>query len=525
MALNFQKQPPANQGAMITQEQFKDFEQFQQFQQLRQGQKATGYKHDVLSGAVGPYGHGAGGLFNQPGQDMRVFSAMIQPIGGIVDALPVVYSDMLDNQFGGNEQELYTTITGVTQSSQDLAHQPTVVCDPFPQGGLMKVCTLVSPYGRYGAQLRTLDLTRVGDLLNPSDPAYLQLVASMQQGGLAPTMPSGAQDLLINEFQRRAYEAYTGFRLWVNNRIWNGNPANSTLSNNWRDVEGLNLQINSGNKRDAFTSNLCTAMDSDVKDFGFTIANAANASRDIVQYVDMMYYYLNWNASRMGLAPCEWVIVMRPELFDEIVKIWPVRYYQEALLQIAAFTNGRVTIAANEATTARDAMRSGLYLPIRGRQVPVVLDDQITELNVTTASQLLAGQYASDIYFVPMTVRGALPVTYIQPYRMNNPIAEAIVQEGRVLTTWTSDGGLFRWSVRTTGVCVNWDFVTRFRVVCRTPQLAGRITSVGYAPLQHVRSSDPSNFYFANGGRTTGAPSPFDYSSWSGSEGGNFPAP
>lgn len=514
---------PANNGTMptITEQQFKDFQQFKQFQQLQSGQKGIGFKHDSPGAPAGPYGHGAGGLFNQPGQDMRVFSAMVQPLGGIVDALPVVYNDMIDSQFGGYEQELFTTITGVTASNQTLAAQPTAQCNPFPAGGLMKVCTLANPYGRYGASLRELNIERVGDLLNPSDPTYLQLAANMGQGGMAPTMPAAAQDLLINEFHRRAFEAYTGFRLWIGRRIWQGNPANSAASDGWRDVLGLDLQINSGNKRDFYTSNLCTAADSDIKNFGFNLVNGSG--NDIVKYMDMMFFYLNWNSDRMGLSPTTWAIVMRPELFDEIVKIWPVRYYQEGLLAMNNFTNGRVVINANEMTTARDDYRNNLYLPIRGKRVNVILDEGITEYDITTNSNItVAGRYASDIYFVPMTVRG-IPVTYIQPYRMNNPIAERIIQEGRVLNTWTSDGGLFRWYVRETRNCVTWDFVTRFRVVCRTPQLAGRIQNVMYEPLQHVRSAYPDSTYFANGGRTTGAPSPVGYTEWNGATQGTFP--
>lgn len=481
-----------------------------------------GAKHDASGTPVGPYGHGPGGLWGRPGQDRQVFSAVMQPLGGMYDRLPVLDDDGLyDNQdqFGGYNADFQTIITGVTASSQSIANQPTAACNPFPRGGLTKVCTIVNPNGRYGAELTELDIERVGLLSDLSDPTYLRLVNSPGVQPIGPTGTQMGQDMLINEFNKRAFEAGHGFRVWINSRLWEGDPANSAASNGWKDIMGFNLQINAGNKRDAYTNNICTAADSDVKQFGYSLVNGTGSpiNRDIVQYMDMMYHYLQWNAQQMGLTPVKWVIAMRPELFDEITKIWPVRYYQEALTAIAAFTNGRVTIAANETTTMRDDMRKNLFLPIRGERVEVVLDNGIIEQNVTTTGNLSAGQYASDIYFIPMTVRGGIPVTGFKVFKMNNPIAERIIQEGRVLMTWTSDGGAYRWYVRQTRNCVLWDFVTKFKLIMRTTQLAGRIQNVAYQPLQHTRDfSGSGSIYEADGGRTNFGIDPQYYTTWGG---------
>lgn len=465
--------------------------------------KDTGFKHDASGTPAGPYGHGYSGLFNQVGTDRRVFNAMLTHTGGLLQALPVIYNDMLDSDFGGFNNEFYSILTGVTAGAQSVANQPTTPCGAFPGAGLMKLCTQVSPFARYGQRLRELDLERVGKLANPADPTYLQFMGSLGENQLfGPNTPPALRNFMLNEFTRRAYEGRVEFHRWVSRRLWNGDPTNSSASNGWKDLVGMNLLINEGNKRDFTTGSVCSAADSKIHNFQL---NLVNGTVDIVGAIDQMYYNLwQWNAPRMGLSPVKGALVMTPGLFEELVKIWPVRYYTEMLTSMAAFTAGRITITANEAVEARDAMRSGKYLPIRGEPVPIILDEGITEYDVNTLAGLTAGTYASDIYFVPLTVMGGIPATYLTPYRQDNPIAEAIVRDGRAMMTWTSDGGIFRWYVEQTRNCLNWEFHTEFRLVMRTTQLAGRITNVAYRPLWHVRSAYPDSAYFADGGATTG---------------------
>lgn len=477
-------------------------------------QLQIGFKHDASGTPVGPYGHGQGGLFSQPGQDMRVFGAMLQPLPGLLNELPVLYTDPIDGGFGGYLNEFFTTITGVTAANDATANQPTTECGPFPAAGLMKVCTLVSPLGRYGGHVDELNLEKVGLLLNPADPTNLQLVNRFSTG-VGPALPGGYGDILTNEFTRRAFTSVHAFQLRMSRLIWSSNPVNTAASNGYKETMGLDLQINSGNKRDAYTSNLCTAMDSQIYNNDYALITGTT---DIVSRLDSMYFQLNWIARQSGLDPVEWAIVMRPELFDELSKVWPIKYYQELVASVAT-TNQNVARFefGSETAVLRDEMRrvGSEFLPIRGRRVRVILDTGITEQNVTTTGRLVAGQYASDIYFVPLTVVGGVPVLYIEPFRMDNPLTEAVVREGRVLNTWTSDGGMFRWYVLQTRNCISWDYVTMFRLVLRTPQLAGRITNVSYQPYTHLNSAYPDSNYFVNGGRTN-SPVASYYAQWSG---------
>lgn len=471
-----------------------------------------GFKHDVTGAPVGPYGHGVAGLFSMAGQDAKIFSAMLQPQLSILNDLPVLAADPVPGAgYGGYQQEFFTTITGVTASQQDDANQPTEECEPFPAGGLMKVCTLVSPYGRYGAALDQLNIEKLGMLANPADPTYLQNM-NLQNPPLGPTAPGGIGNVLYNEFARRAFTAIHGYALKVATKVWTGDPALSAASNRWKDVLGLNTQINTGNKRDALTGIPCTAMNSDVKDYNYAQVGAAGSS--IANVMDTVLAYLQNNARQMGLMPVRWKIYMRSQMFDELVKIWPVLYYQQMIAQVNNFTNARFSFGP-ELAQMRDAMRDGLYLPIRNQRIEIGLDDGIPERTANTNSQLQPGQFASDIYFVPLTVLGGVPVTYIEPFRQDNAITEQVIRDGRILNTFTSDGGMYRWYSLQTRGCVEWDFVSQFRIVVRTPQIAGRITNVAIAPLQAFRSAFNDSAYFVDGGRSNTPGTPAYYNEWS----------
>jgi len=461
---------------------------------------------------VGPYAHGNGGLFSVPGQMPQVFSAMTLPMQGLIDDLPILWEglgqefDGGDQGFGGFSSPLHTYITGVTSGNLDnFVNQPTLQCAVGPESGLLKACTVTMPYGKYRGSM-SMNLEKIATLRDRADPTYLQLMnMAPQQQNLIPGLTNqGGSNILLNEFSKRAFTLGVGLKRLFASRTFNGNPTNSAGSDNWQDIEGIDLQINQGNKRDVFSSNVCTALDSYLDDMGSAILNSGSNGSILYQRVDTMVRACWWKASRQGLLPCTWKFVMHPNLFDELVKIWPVQEYTEALTAIGAFSNGRVVIDGKETVDLRNAMRQGSWLPVRGVPYEVIQDDTVTETNVTNNNKLNAGQYASGMYFVPYTVLGSMPITYIQPFNWANGIMDDVVQNGRLLHTFTTDGGLFRWYVSYTGPCVQWDTVCRFRVRTHMPQLAGRVQNVGYQPIAHVTSYDPNSQYFVNGGRITG---------------------
>lgn len=474
----------------------------------------SGQKNDPGLAPVAPYGHGVGGLFNQRGIGPDIFNAMQLPLAGALSVIPVVNGGIdSDNRFGGEDASFDTLLTGVTKGDADeFSNQPTADCASGPVGGLTKLCTIVNTYGRFRFSTREMSMVRAGRRQDKCDPLTLRLLGQPEfQGfGISANTPT-AGNMIANEFSRRLWEtAASGVRMFAE-RIWTGTAANN--SGERRDITGLSTFINSGNKADAYSGNICTAADSTILNFGLN--KVGGTGNDIVQYLETLFLQLEWKASRQGLNPVEWVIFMRPELWDELTKVWPVRQYEASLNQMAAFTNGRVMVSANDALNDRNAYRTEMILPIRGRNIRVVLDDTMPEQNITNNGSLLAGQYASDIYVVPMTVLGGIPVTFLEAWQYDNM---QTMNVGNLFNlgyfATTSDGGYFYWTWNFKNGCLQagWEFSPRLRV--KTPQLGGRVTNVMYQPLLHLSSYDPDSNYFVDGGATAFAPTNV-YTSWS----------
>lgn len=480
-------------------------------------EQQLGEKHDPSGTAVGPYGHGPGGIFNIPGTQDRVVSAIMNPLSGVAAELPVYNGGIgvEQNQFGGEMQELQTVLTGVTTGNlDDFSNQPTTDCADGPEGGLMKVCTFVNTYGRYRASTKEVSMFRAGMLASAIEPLTLQLMnaPALREGAIGnPSAGISVRNTLLNELARRVYESVVSFQRMFSKRFWIGSPSNN--SGERRDIMGMDLHINEGTHVDYLSSAVCTAADSDIKNFGYD--NVNGTGRNIVEYIEMVDAYVMWNAEQQGLTPYEYRLAMRPEAFRQISAQWPVRAHIDALLGVAQYTNISLNLGGNETLQERNRLRRERVLPVNGRDVRVILDDSIPESNITNNGNLTAGQYASDVYFVPWTVMGGVPATFWRYYNYANGQAEAIANfRGIQNPTFTTDNGLFRWYVNFKNGCLKLNYEMAPKLVMLTPQLGARIKNVKYVPLQHFRSAYPDQGYFFNGG-VTSQPTQKYYAPWS----------
>jgi len=276
--------------------------------------------------------------------------------------------------------------------------------------------------------------------------------------------------------------------------LWSGSPANNTAGGGYREFPGLANQIATG-QVDAHNNQACPALDSDVKDFNYN--DVCGTTPDIVEYVSMLEAYLYFNADRMGLLPWTAVLTMRPELWYLLTECWPCAYNTIRCERVLG-GNAEVNVEGTAMINMRDAMRSGMFIDINGRRYPVVTDTCIPEQTNITDANVGAGQYASSIFFVPLTVNGGFPVTYIEHVDYRAASADARFLRG-TQEFWTDDGRYY-WAVEYQKWCYKLSVKSEQRVVLRTPQLAGRIDNVLYEPLQHFRSHDPDSPYFADGG-------------------------
>lgn len=474
----------------------------------RMAQKGRGvaFKHTNPTGTPStPYYTGPGGLFGVEGLERDLFSTRIQP-RSFADMIPVFTSPVMN--------PYYAFLTGFQAGS---GSEPSGVCDNPPTAGAGKSCVISAQFGRYSRMTRELEINRVGqqisrgeftDLMFVNDPLTASEGLNVITPATAPDSLTGA--LLRREVLMRFIELGVEFQNLLARQIWTGDPANNTAGGGYQEFPGLNELINTG-YRDAFTGTTCPALDADIKNFQYGLVNPASGSSGIVNVLTYLARYLRHNAERMNLMPATWVVVMRETLFYEITNEWPCSYLT---YRCNLTDQNRLVVDPGDAIRMRDDMRENKYLLIDGVRWPVMIDDGITELDEGDNNQVPAAGFASDIYFIPLTVRGGRPVTYWEFYDYRNAPLDAI-NDGRLNSYYWTDGGRFLWHAKPPlNWCVQWVAKAEPRIVLRTPQLSGRLQNVAYRPLQHERSPFPTDNYFVDGGVTGARTTPSLYAVW-----------
>jgi hypothetical protein len=419
--------------------------------------------------------HGAGGLFESPALEREVISAHMTPkgIGSILPILPTVYEDP---RFG--------SITGFTDVT---GSEPTAVCADAPYG-YMKGAMLTARFGLVRRDTNTIDMGKV--MLKASRGDHGDLTLAGRLLGISNLKPSDLDEQGVLNILTKAEMVGAGVQAErkLSRDIWQG------VLNQNNAFPGFDVQIATGQK-DADSGVAAPALDSDVKDFNYD--KVGGTGRDIVEYLSMLEFYLRTNAEGMGLDPVTWVVAMRPELWFELSAVWPCSYLSSRC-NLAGSTTNPIVINDNANVAMRDAMRQGMFIDINGNRYTVVTDSGIYEAtNITTAS-LKAGEYASAIYMIPLTIQGNMPVTYREYLNYSLATGDIGFLNGKE-NFWT-DGGIYSWAIEKVKWCYKLSLRTEQRVILRTPQLAGKIQRVKYSPLQHIRSPYPDDPYFRDGG-------------------------
>ncbi|HJX58092.1 MAG TPA: hypothetical protein VJ325_05180 [Thiobacillus sp.] len=486
--------------------------------ELGQALIELGAKNDPPLAPVGPYHHGAAGLLNIPGTDQKIVSALALPVTGALGTFPVMRAG---TEFGGEMVDATNILTGLTSgAADDWSNQPTTDCADGPVGGLKKLCTVVNQFARIRGSTREVSMWRAGQRADYADmPMTVLNNPAISAGPFMSALLPSLQTALSYDIQERLFETLASLLRMFCRRVWIGTPANNV--GEARDLWGLDSQINVSTHKDKLTDAVCSAADSDVKNFGYSLITG-NA-KDIVQYVEMCDTYVYWNAIQQGLMPYDYDVFMHPNAWPTISEIWPIRQFQAFIAQMAtlnaagAAAGGVGDINLTDALNLRSQFRNAMTLPINGRAHRVILDEGITEQSPDQNANLQPGQWASTIYGVPRTFLGGLPGTFWKYFNHDNAQARAIgqfisQQQGNG-PTFTSDGGLFRWFSNFKNGCLKltFEFAPSLHVV--VPQLAWRIDNVAYQPLQHLRSAFPASSYFKDGGRTEGD-TPSFYAGW-----------
>lgn len=425
--------------------------------------------------------HGQGGVWAMSGLSREIVNAKVEP-HGIGKYLPVLPSSDTNPIFGA--------VLGVMSDGTRI----TEPCEDAPTG-YVKGGTLTAKFGLTRFDTRTIDLMEVGLRKHRGDFRDLILKGGLLgEAGLTPASLRGMTDteFFTNLVASEMIIAGINAQRELSQDMWQGTVATGAFP-------GLDLQINTGHV-DAYTGAVMPALDSQLYNFNYNPVDGA--SPDIVEIMHATDHWLNYNAVHMGFDPVQWVIVMRPNLWEELVNIWVCKFMSNHC-DPGSGDNGRIITVNNDGTAAelRNTLKNAQYLDINGRRYPVVLDTGIYERNWTNDAQNLGeGEYASSIYFVPLTVQnGGFTVTYRE--YVDYSAAEAMLDMIRAGKNFWTDGGIYSWSIEDEkGWCVKMALRSEQRVVLRTPHLAAKIQKVKYSPIMPIRDPYQDGKYFLDGG-------------------------
>ncbi len=422
------------------------------------------------------YLRGPTGLFNSPGLDRQVFSALSLPNGGLSTRLPVKTTNLFN--------PLYGLITGI---GDDSGAEADGVCDDGKQTGFLYGCNISAPLGRVVRTSMVYDVDRLG-LFNRGETPDLQLVGGVSGSGqLLPAMGTN-QQALQSDMRAAMFLMGVSYLRKMSALTFVGNPANNTANSGYKEFRGLDILINTSYV-DVETSTACPAADSKVTTFNAIIT--ASPSATLVAFTNMMRH-LERRAVLSGLDPTTFAIVMRAEAFYELTEVWPCAY-STYRCSTGIFTTSDVRQTDSAGLIAmRDNMRNGLYLLIDGKQVEVIIDDSILQTEFVANTT-----YESDVYFVPLTVAGGIDVLYWETLNYTATLAQMNMGGNDY---YVSDGGRFLWTTEKYNYCRKVTAKLESRMILRTPHLAGRIDGVRYTPTMILPSPIIGEDGYVNGG-------------------------
>jgi hypothetical protein len=447
--------------------------------------------------AASPLGippHGYNALWNQPGVEPGVMSTYIGPMGleQYLESRGHVQMSMFLNP-------VFQILTGQTAGSGDEA---TSVCsEDVPIPGDLKVCNQAYPFGEFTLKSKPLRVDNAGELINRSEPLDLRLLNN-PFGDAMTIIPTGDANIFRNKLAKNTLELVNDYKRRYSGLVFTGNIVNASYYEAGAygyQYQGLDRLVNTG-YTDTFTQTTCPAADSTVVNAGGAIIqNTAGAT--VTRYIEY-YRAVSYLAEQLAVNDVEWVWVMRYQKFLALTQVWPCAYETYRCFNASPNDSSIVIdVSASEQQAMRQAMRNGHYLLIDGKQVPVVIDNTMTELNAG------GGNFQSDTYLLPVksaALGGQLLYldyfNYRGPFGMQSIISQlGPTDEYRV----SSDGRFAIFFMAGLAYCKQVMMRTRKRLILRAPFLAVKIEDEQYTVYVHERNFEPGTSFYEDGGATS----------------------
>ena len=413
------------------------------------------------------------GLFADCELEAAVINATLQPANSIANMLPV----RLDNR----EIIKWSYITGVADGDDTLPDEP---CDFGPTPGDVTAAYAYVEPGRYSVSTSTIEIDQIIRKASRGVHEDLYLLGSVRGVSAIPTVEQMTDRGFVERAAVRRQMMLAGRKLQriLMKAFWVGDPsdvAQNTAGGGRKAFLGLDFQISDDyGTMTHVTGTNKTALNSDVKVWTGCVSATHAVYGNIFSTLKMMEYTIWSRANHMGLLPLELAIVMRPELWYDLLQILPCQALQGGCSNVSVSANVVVT-SDSVVEIFRDRMAQSMQITLNGRTYPVVLDDFIPGSFVTGED----GEFTttSTIYFVPMRAAGE-PVLYwsLMDYRLIDAQLAPIPGAIRGLMAGWTDGGRFHHSVGLggNGRCFKIDMKVEPALILRTPMIAGKITGV-----------------------------------------------
>lgn len=419
-----------------------------------------------------------GGLFAACGFEDAVISAVPLPQNTILRRLRA-YPNM-------NVDRLVDLITEATAGPGDA--EPNGVCDDPPNAGTFLTCAIAHPYGRVSRQSRVVDLSSSGEVKHRGINTNLRFIGGVRNDmPIVPTPGRGGTAGLTGNVASAYQLAWRSLGLEFMRKlgpmVWSGNTSANTGGGGYKEFKGLNSLATTAPVDAVDGSTACAILKSDVRDFaGVDITTSTNMATLVVTLTNMIRNRRKL-AEDSGLSPVTFFLSMRWGMWTAILEGWPCSM---ATYRCNLTSNAQLSLSAERQDQIRQEMRNGMFLWVDGEQIPVQIDDFITETRPDAAGA--PNTYQSDIWLLPETFAGgydALFMEYIN-FAGANGLQEAAAEWGVSAFYDVTDGGMFAIHHKPpNNWCVQDLALIKPRLILLTPQFAGRLQNVKYTTLQH----------------------------------------
>lgn len=433
--------------------------------------------HGPIPGSTTQYG-----IFSGAGVRPGMWNATprVRSFASIIPMFKSVYAN-----------EMLQVATGVTPPGA-ITNQ-TSACVVGPKPGQLLAMKIAASFGIIHASTKIFDITQMGLRRNRADiDREMYNVAQIQNAWL-PQVPGIDGGRSLDAAMRSEFYAL-GINLERDVSAVHFTGVSGTESNAYfgvaRQWNGLDRLIRAG-WTDVDTGLAVPAADATVVAFNAAIDGGTDVYvRTIVGALIDTYYAQQDYMRRIGIT-AQYALVMRPDMFRALAQVWSCSYSTTRCTSSSAGTP-----LVRDAVSIRseyEAMLNGMYLPMEGENVPVILDDSIAR------DTLGNGYFKSDIYGVALTGNGR-PVVYGEYFPMDNPEAMEVVNYVPDGTTQTANNGMYRVFKRVTGGCVEYDFFARPRLITDAPFMHFRIDDLFYKSAYNQRDAVPGMSYYPTGG-------------------------